>query len=258
MHKFASFGSGESPLVALAVHDGHDLRPDVAEWIQLDDATRRREEDPFTGNWTTLAPNWGIVHRSRFEVDINRPREGAVYRRPADAWGLEVWRHDVPAGVFTRSLEEYDGFYARLRDMLDGLAARFGRFVVLDLHTYNQFRDGSTGSVDTQANPEVNIGTGTMNRGQWGRLVDRFMGELRSFNFLGRQLDVRENVRFQGGQIPRWIHANYPQQGCAIAVEVRKFFMDEWTGVCDEEQYAAVYEALASTVPGLLEEIGAS
>jgi hypothetical protein len=33
--------------------------------------------------------------------------------------------------------------------------------------------------------------------------------------------------------------------------------MDEWTGLCDEVQYSAVYEALASAVPGLLEEIGA-
>jgi N-formylglutamate amidohydrolase len=257
MHKFASFGSGESQLVALAVHDGHDLRPEVAEWISLDEATRRREEDPFTGNWTTLAPNWGIVHRSRFEVDVNRPREGAVYRRPADAWGLDVWRPGVPAGVWARSLDLYDGFYAQLRDLLDSVAARHPRFVVLDLHTYNQVRDGASTHVDAQANPEVNIGTGTMNRTLWNGVVDRFIADLRNFDFLGRRLDVRENVRFQGGYIPRWIHANYPQQCCAIAVEVRKFFMDEWSGVCDEVQYAAVYEALAATVPGLLEEIGA-
>jgi N-formylglutamate amidohydrolase len=184
-------------------------------------------------------------------VDVNRPRAGAIYRRPADAWGLDVWRPGVPAALFEKSLQLYDEFYSQLRQVLDGLAQRHGRFVVLDLHTYNHSRQGMA----PDRNPEINLGTGTINRPQWTRLVDRFASDLQNFDFLGRPLDVRENVRFQGGQIPRWIHENYPEQGCAIAVEVRKFFMDEWTGQCNEVQYAAIYEALASTVPGLLEEI---
>ena len=32
------------------------------------------------------------ARRSRFEVDLNRPREEAVYRVPEDCWGLDVWR----------------------------------------------------------------------------------------------------------------------------------------------------------------------
>lgn len=255
MHKFASFGTGEGPLVAVAVHDGHDLRPEVAQWMMLDESTRRREEDPFTGNWTTMAPNWAIVHRSRFEVDINRLREKAIYRRPEDAWGLEVWKHGVPAGVFERSLQEYDDFYRQLREILDALVKRHGKFIVLDLHTYNHVREGVGATAPGEENPEINLGTGTMERKRWAPLVDRFIRELSGFDFLGRRLDVRENVRFQGGQIPKWIHANYPETGCALAVEVKKFFMDEWTSDCDETQYAAIYEALQSTIPGLLEEI---
>jgi N-formylglutamate deformylase len=256
MHKFASFGTGKGPLAAVAVHDGHDLRPEVAEWMQLDEATRRREEDPFTGNWTTMAPNWAVVHRSRFEVDINRPREGAVYRRPAEAWGLEVWRQGVPPALFERSLQLHDEFYRELRHMLDQIIAQHGRFVLLDLHTYNHVREGEGSPADAAENPEINVGTGTMERPRWASLVDRFIREVREFDFLGRRLDVRENVRFQGGYIPKWVHTNYPEQGCALAVEVKKFFMDEWTMTCDETQYSAIYEALQSTVPGLLQEIG--
>ena len=255
MHKFASFGTGAGPLAALAVHDGHDLRPEVAEWMLLDRATRHREEDPFTGNWTTLAPNWAVVHRSRFEVDINRPREGAVYRRPADAWGLEVWRHGVPPGLFERSLQLHDQFYQELRGLFDVMARKHRRFVVLDLHTYNHVRAGRDVAADATENPEINIGTGTMDRARWAHVVDRFIDDLRAFDFLGRRLDVRENVRFQGGYVPKWLHTNYPAQGCALAVEVKKFFMDEWTGHCDETQYSAIYEALQSTIPGLMEEI---
>jgi N-formylglutamate deformylase len=126
---------------------------------------------------------------------------------------------------------------------------------VLDLHTYNHVREGRDPAAHAEENPEINIGTGTMDRARWAPVVDRFISDLRAFNFLNRRLDVRENVRFQGGYVPKWLHTNYPEQGCAIAVEVKKFFMDEWTGHCDETQYSAVYEALQSTIPGLMEEI---
>ena len=38
---------GDSPLVATAIHDGHRLRPEVAEMMALSDTDRLREEDPL-------------------------------------------------------------------------------------------------------------------------------------------------------------------------------------------------------------------
>jgi hypothetical protein len=62
-------------------------------------------------------------------------------------------------------------------------------------------------------------------------------------------------VRFRGGFFPRWIHQTFPDSGCALAVEVKKFFMDEWSGRADEAQLTLVQEALAQTLPGILEEL---
>ena len=42
---------------------------------------------------------------------------------------------------------------------------------------------------------------------------------------------------------------------CVIAVEFKKFFMDEWTGIGDIEKIEAIRDALQSTVPGLLKEL---
>ena len=39
------------------------------------------------------------------------------------------------------------------------------------------------------------------------------------------------------------------------SIEVKKFFMDEWTGVPDHAVINAIGEALKSTVPGVLEEL---
>ena len=57
---------------------------------------------------------------------------------------------------------------------------------------------------------------------------------MRAYDFGGRHLDVRENVAFQGkGELTRFVHDRYPGQGCAIALEFKKFFMDEWSGEPD-------------------------
>ncbi len=79
---------GQEPIVATAIHDGHELRPDVANLVALSDSDRLREEDPFTGIWTTIVGSRMVCSRSRFEVDLNRPRATAVYKKPEDAWGL--------------------------------------------------------------------------------------------------------------------------------------------------------------------------
>ena len=76
------------------------------------------------------------------------------------------------------------------------------------------------------------------------------------FDFQGRHLDVRENVRFFGGNFPRWVNGAFPGKGCALAIEFKKFFMDEWTGEIFQELYAAILPALRSTVPGLKASLG--
>ncbi len=120
--------NGSGPLVATAIHDGHDVRPEVLDLMKISEADRLREEDPYTADWTAMAPTRVVGTRSRFELDLNRPRESAVYRTPADAWGLEVWKNGIPEAVVARSLEEYDGFYSRARATLLGHGRSFRPF----------------------------------------------------------------------------------------------------------------------------------
>ncbi|MCB0211214.1 MAG: N-formylglutamate amidohydrolase [Anaerolineae bacterium] len=248
--------TGDSPLVATAIHDGHAVRPEVAALLALPEPERLREEDPFTRRWTSVADTRLIGLRSRFEIDLNRPRDKAIYLEPKDAWGLHVWREKPPEAIIARSLQQYDAFYDTAKQLFTALEQKFGRFVVFDLHSYNHRREGPAGPLaNPQENPEVNIGTGSLNRDQWGHIVDRFMADLRDFNYLGRHLDVRENVKFQGGNFSRWAHANFPQSACVLAIEFKKFFMDEWTGEPFPTHLEAIQQALASTVPGVLKAL---
>ena len=246
----------DGPLVGAAIHSGHYVRDDVAELMALADDERWREEDPFTDKWASISPNQVIGLKSRFELDLNRPREKAVYVSADDAWGLQVWKAQPPQALIEDSLAIYDEFYRDVHRLLTGLVKRHERIVVYDLHSYNHRRNGPDGNpAAPELNPEVNVGTGTMYRRRWVNVVDRFLSDLHAFDFQGRQLDVRENVKFSGGYFPAWIHEQFPSSVCVLSVEFKKFFMDEWTGQPDTAAIDAVTEALRSTVDGVLEEL---
>ena len=247
---------GNQPLVAVALHDGHDVRPEVEQLLAISADERKREEDPFTAIWTDIAETRLVVLRSRFEVDLNRPRDRAVYLKPEDSWGLKVWKSQPSPDIIERSLAEYDAFYAEVDRICRTLEKRYGHFVIYDLHTYNHYRQGMDAlpAADLH-NPEINLGTESLNREYWQPVVERFIHEMRHFDFLGRQLDVRENVKFAGGHFAEWIHTHFPDSGCVLAIEVKKFFMNEWTHQADLTQLSAVHQALRNSVSGVLEEL---
>jgi N-formylglutamate amidohydrolase len=247
---FAFHGDFDARVVAAAIHAGHDLRPEVADLLALDEATRLREEDPYTDRIAACCGSSVVAHRSRFEVDLNRERHEAVYRTAEESWGLQVWRDEPPARLVERSLRIYDRFYEELGDRLDRLAAT-GPFVILDVHTYNHRRGGPTAACAPQeGNPDVNLGTGSMPE-TWRGVADAFMAALSQSVVQGRGIDVRENVRFVGRGFPLWIHRRYRGRGCALALEFKKTFMDEWTGQVDDDHLAELTEAVRQAVPSV-------
>lgn len=233
---------GPGAVIATAIHDGHELRPEVARAMALPDKDRLREEDPFTGQAVVDVPTHIIAHRSRFEFDLNRPPESAVYRTPDQSWGLKVWKQEPDEAFVARSLSIHADYYLMLRSVLDSIALRHDRFVLIDVHSYNHRRDGPEADpTPTDKAPDINIGTFSMPRDHWAFLIDPLVDALRGFNFNGRKLDVRENVAFQGkGQQTRFVHERYPLRGCAIALEFKKFYMDEWSGTPDPTELDAM------------------
>jgi len=249
-------GGWEGPVVATAVHAGHDLRPEIAEAMVLEEADRLREEDPFTDQLAAVVPDHVITHRSRFEADLNRPRRDAVYRTPDDCWGLEVWRGgELSDELFEGSLGTYDAFYEALAPRLDAIAER-GPFVLLDVHSYNHRRDGADRPpAPAEENPEVNVGTGSLDEDLFGPLVERFIRDLGDATLGPKAFDARENVAFEGRNLAWWVHDRYPRVGCVLALEFKKTFMDEWTGRLHEDRFRAAREGLAAALPGLYEQI---
>jgi hypothetical protein len=242
---------GLSPVLGTAIHNGHGVRSAVEALLAITDDDRLREEDPFTEFVIRDIPNRIIFHRSRFEVDLNRAREAAVYLSPEQAWGMAVWNVKPAPETIEDSLRVHDDYYSMLRQVLRGLEERHGRFVVLDVHSYNHRRGGPNAAPsDPETAPDINIGTFSMDRERWAHVVEPFIATLRTFEFRGHRMDVRENVAFEGrGEQTRFIHEAFPETGCAIAVELKKFFMDEWTGLPDRAALVAMRAMIRSTLP---------
>ena len=170
-----------------------------------------------------------------------------------DAWGLDVWTERLPDDEVQASLVVYDDFYAAFAERLDRLAAN-GPFVVLDVHSYNHRRQGPDKPAAAESdNPEVNVGTGALDQQRWGAVVGRFIDDLRAERVAGHHLDVRENVRFRGGHLSRWVAGRYPDTGCVLAIEFKKVFMDEWTGEPNVAHITELAGALEAAVQPTLD-----
>lgn len=89
---------GPGPLIGLAVHSGHQIRAELRRRFAIDEATRLREEDPYADYWADACGTYLLPRRSRFEVDLNRPRAEAIYRGPEDAWGVVPQKLDSENG----------------------------------------------------------------------------------------------------------------------------------------------------------------
>jgi N-formylglutamate amidohydrolase len=234
---------GEGPIVAVALHAGHRVHPEVEARLRLSPSERLREEDPFTDVVARALPSWAVVHRSRFEVDMNRSREACVYRNPDEAWGLDVWAQPPDGDLIDRSRALWDAFHERLRVVVERVRETYGACVIYDVHSYNHRRGGPDALPESaSANPEVNLGTGALPRRHWAQVVDTFLASLATQGF-----DVRENVRFQGGHLSDWVTEQWPGSACALAIEFKKTFMDEWTGTPDLDRLRALAGAVATT-----------
>jgi N-formylglutamate amidohydrolase len=243
---------GEGPVVGFALHAGHGVRPGLEDYFAVDDDARLREEDPFTARMVPEGLALVEVLRSRFEVDLNRPRLRAVYQGPEDSWGLRVYRRALPNSEDRVSRAVHDAFYATAFDVLSNVVDRHGGFVVLDMHSYNHRRDGVDAPVaDELENPEINIGTRWFDRARWADVVEGFSAAMVEGGY-----DCRENVKFGGGHFASWVAETFPETGMVLSIEFKKTYMDEWTGVVDDAGIGRIRRALSTAVPRVADALG--
>ena len=249
-----NLGDSKKPVLALAIHNGHRIPEAMKPYTSISASDRFREEDPHTGLFAALFENHLIVETSRFAVDLNRGLEKCVYLKPEDAWGLETRIGTMPDPLYKDLLGSYTDWYNTLIYQVNRLLNIHPFLFVLDIHSFNHRRGGADAEPDPQiANPDIILGRSNMPQKLYP-LVEDLRERLKGKDFLDSQLDVRCDVKFPGGQLPRFLHERYPDRVLCIAVEFKKIFMDEWTGKLDPVAMHDLQEIFVSVAQGWIRD----
>lgn len=247
----------KGPIVAAAIHNGHDVRDSLEGKFNLSSEERLREEDPYTGRMAKEFGNHIVVNRSRFEVDLNRSPEKAVYKKPEDAWGLQVWKEPLPEAEIEESMRMYHHFYQQVEEKLAAIVDAHGYVIVYDIHSYNHRRKGPDApAANPKENPDVDLLTDGIDMRVWRPVLDKFKKTLRDYPYPGGSLDVREEVRFEGihSHFMQWVLQRFDGKAFVPSIEFKKIFMDEWTGNFCTDKLVHLQEALKQSMPRVLHE----
>ena len=206
------------PYVCGAVHDGHQFRRSLWDNCLHTEYERWYEEDPETKNMVISHPILIAGCDSRFEYDLNRPPEEAVFET---AWGKELWRVPLSDEEKANSLKKHDNFYKVVEALIDKIETKFGSCIVYDMHSYNWKR------WDREV-PTWNLGTSKIDNERFGDQVESWRQMLESIKLPhGIKQTAAENNTFYGnGYFLKFITKNF-KNTLVLATEIAKVYCEE-------------------------------
>lgn len=234
-----------APYICAAVHDGHQFRKSLWSSCLHTEYERWYEEDPCTKEMVRSHPIVIAGRDSRFEYDLNRDPENAIYE---DAWGKELWKEPLPEKELNKSLEKHTIFYKVVNALVQQVEQKYGRAIVFDMHSYNWQR------WDREV-PTWNLGTSNIDNGKFGNLVTSWsqkLGEMTLPN--GIVSTSKINDTFQGnGYFLKYITENF-KNTLVLATEIAKVYCNEANGILFPEVVSSVEQQLKESIPLQVDE----
>lgn len=230
-----------APYICAAVHDGHQFRKSLWNYCTHSAYERWYEEDPCTEEMVQNQPIVIAGRDSRFEYDLNRNPENAIYD---DAWGKKLWHSSLSEDEKALSLSKHTNFYRVVDALVAKLEQKHGKTLVFDMHSYNRKR------WDREV-PTWNLGTSNIDNLRFGEHVDSWCKKL-STVALPNQIPstAKINDTFQGnGYFLKYITKNF-QNTLVLATEIAKVYCDELTGIVYPEVVSSVQSQLNKLIPG--------
>lgn len=218
-----------------AVHDGHQFRKDLWDNCLHTEYERWYEEDPETKTMVISHPIVIAGMDSRFEYDLNRAPETAIYD---DAWGKQLWKSPLPEHEKQKSLAKHAAFYKVVAALISKIEEKFGVCVVYDMHSYNWKR------WDREV-PTWNLGTSKVDQNRFKEDINTWsksLSELQLPN--GIQSTSLINDTFQGnGYFLKFISQTF-KNTLVLATEIAKVYCDEYDYIMYPEVVASVEKQL--------------
>ncbi|WP_422860016.1 N-formylglutamate amidohydrolase [Flagellimonas sp. S174] len=236
------------PIVCGAVHDGHQFRSSLWENCKHTEYERWYEEDPCTKEMVQTFPIVIAGRDSRFEYDLNREPERAVYD---DAWGKELWTEPLSNEEKELSLKKHANFYKVVNALVQKLESDFQNVIVFDMHSYNWKR------WDREV-PVWNLGTSNIDQKRFGALTEVWSKKLGSIQLPNSIVNTSKiNDTFQGnGYFLKYITRNFDNT-LVLATEISKVYCDELSGIIYPEVVKSVEEQLKKLIPEMVKEFQA-
>lgn len=238
-----------------AIHAGNRIREELQDVVAVDPTDQYREEDPGTEKFIQHFPIQIIALDSRFEYDLNRSSERAVYLTPDMAWGLTVWNRPLTEAEINISLAKHHEFHQLMDMVTDFLIRQNNRAFIFDVHSYcYQREERLPWYVDNK--PVINLGTEAINKTIFSSSIKNFIDHLKEISVDGRLISVRENDVFKGGYLARRLCARDHDQLAVFAIEFKKIFMDEWSGEFFPAIFNDLVEKFSHAVSVFTNELG--
>lgn len=228
------------PYLCGAVHDGHQFRKELWANCLHSEYDRWFEEDPCTKEMVRTHPIVIAGCDSRFEYDLNRAPEVAIYE---DAWGKQLWKEQLPEEQKATSLQKHHNFYKVVHALVEQLESKFGSLVVYDMHSYNWRR------WDREV-PVINLGTVNVDNQRFGAEIQSWSASLGGIQ-LPHGIESTSNINdtFQGnGYFLKYITSHF-NNTLVLATEFKKIYCDERTGVIYPEVVRAIETELLTRLP---------
>ncbi|MFH1017691.1 MAG: N-formylglutamate amidohydrolase [Pseudomonadota bacterium] len=216
------------PCIALAVHAGHRLREESLSKMTIEETERLQDEDVATEHMIQDFPIQLVGLDSRYEYDLNRRRDQSVYLKPFQSWGKKVWLHPPSKEELDISYQKYDEFYEMLDCVAEQMTARFGKFLVFDVHSYNFRRQQYVGR--EQALPTFNIAASAADQKKHRAVLDQIAQNLAKVRLTNADSKVKENDIFKkDGAVVAALEKKCPD-ALTVPIEIKKIYTDERTG----------------------------
>lgn len=225
--------------VCAAVHDGHQFRKELWSTCLHSEYERWYEEDPSTKQMIQNHPIVIAGCDSRFEYDLNRAPESAIYE---DAWGKKLWSKPLTSSVKSISLQKHDNFYKVVHALISKIESKHGAAIVYDIHSYNWKR------WDREV-PVINIGTTNIDQIKYASFAKSWCSMLSQIWFSDKiKTTSAINDTFKGnGYFLKYISKCFTNT-LVLATEFSKVY-------CDELEYVVFPEVVSAIERGLYQKI---
>lgn len=237
-HSFSIKIAEYVPYVCTAIHNGHNFRTELLDKIHHSDYDRWYEEDPATADFISSMPILLIGNDSRFEYDLNRSPDKAVYE---DAWGKPVWKTPLKEEEKQRSLEKHHNFYRVVNALISRLEKKFKACVVYDMHSYNYVRH-------QRPTPVFNIGMKLADNKRFQKIIAHFEKELSQIQIPHVETTVANTDIFEGmGYLSAYINSTF-KNTLVFPTEVKKVYCNEENGELHPEVIQGLHEGFKKAI----------